>query len=114
MSYLSKATLVVCLVCLVFSAGAWAQSAWSVFATGTDSGDYATFVSASADVRAPKALAVRVSQDAAVNWYFNCEGKRQLTPGQVLAVNVLGSVKCSLSANAVGKQGALRLELLRR
>ena len=104
-------------VLAAFALGTVAEGAtgWRVFATGSDSADYGAYVSASADVQKPKALAVRGSKPGEISWYLNCEGSRKVPAGRVVVVNVLGSKQCTLNGSLdTDVPGLARVELLRR
>lgn len=114
-----KRVAVLALVVGGFTVGAVASAAvgWRVFASSTDSGNFATYASASANALHPAGLAVRASGTAApfdVSWTLFCQGERAAGAGEVVQVSVAAAEKCLLTGSAFGKAGRLRLDLLRR
>jgi len=101
---------------LVVGAAAEATVGWKVFATGTQPSEYGAYVSVSADVVAPRALAVRASKAGKVSWNIICSRDNvKAAANQVVQVDVAHSAKCTLFGNAVTEDaGTLRLQLLRR
>lgn len=106
------------LALVAFSLGALAEAAtgWRVFATGTGQGQYFSSANASADVRGPKGLAIRVKgTPAKVSWFLSCQGENSIAVGAIYFVAVAGSKTCSLSGTASTEEGGnIRIELLRR
>lgn len=116
-----RRTAVIVLVVGAFVGGAASAqtSAWRVFATGSDSGDYGAFASASGDVAKPKGLAARVkisgADSADLSWSFYCSGEAKTAkPNVVYVVAVATSKKCSLSGTASTDTGGVTLQLLKR
>jgi hypothetical protein len=104
---------------LAFSLGtvASASSPWTIFATGQDQSEYFASAQASADVRLPKALAVRVQGSGVVKVTYSliCNGEKTVSAGAVWPLAVNTSAKCNVSGWATSsKTGRLRIELLRR
>src|SRR4051812_39021681 len=101
-----------------FAAGALATAAtgWRTFATGSDQGDYGAYVSASADIIHPAAVAIRVTEKADLSWSIDCEGETKTAAANtVIAVSVAAAKTCHVhgDANTEGA-GKLTLELLKR
>ena len=101
---------------LVVGAAAEATVGWKVFATGTQPSENGAYVSVSADVLAPKTLAVRASKAGRVSWNIICTRDNVTAAAdEVVPVDVAHSTKCTLFGNAVTEDGGtLRLQLLRR
>jgi hypothetical protein len=104
-----------------FAAGAAAQSSspWRVFATGTDSGDYGAFASASGDVAKPKGLAARVqfhgASSADLSYNLICEGEiKTARSGVTYLIQVPTMKKCSVDGSANTDSGSLTIQLLKR
>lgn len=95
-----------------------AAQPWRVFAAGEKTNAYYSYASASADVTAPKALAVRNTGNvtAELEWFFSCQGNTVTAkPGQVVTVQVSAAKSCTVQGAITGEGGGkVRVELLRR
>lgn len=95
-----------------------AAAGWHIFATGEKTSAYYSFATASADVNAPKALAIRNTGNvvAELEWSLSCQGKAvNAIPGQVVTLQVSAAKSCSVQGSVTGEGGGkVRVELLRR
>lgn len=91
---------------------------WRVFAAGTDSSKYYSVANASADVTAPKALALRNIGKGitTLSWYLSCQSRDVTTiPGEVITIRVAAAKSCTVSGTVTSEGGGkVRIELLRR
>lgn len=113
-----RTIIVTLLAGLALGSTATAAVGWRVFASASDSGDYGTLASASASVVKPKALAARIIGTGGpfeLSWYFTCEGEAHPLSGQLVALTIAGSAKCSVSGMGDGANGgSIRVQLLKR
>lgn len=90
---------------------------WKPFATGSDSGQYSAFASASGSVPRPRALAVRATSSSdrsiTVTYFYSCDGQIDVAPGKLVVLSIASAPKCTVNASAIANRGSVTITLLK-